>query len=102
MYYIYILYSATSDKYYTGYTSDYKLRLLQHNTQEHFNSFTSKHRPWKLAAVFECGTDRGAALKMERFIKKQNSRKLLQQLADPEFEPTGILAQLVRVPDVRD
>jgi len=31
MYYIYILYSPSSDKYYVGYTNDYNRRLLEHN-----------------------------------------------------------------------
>ena len=102
MYYLYILYSESHDKYYLGYTSDYQKRLKDHNTQQHFNTFTSKYRPWKLAAVFEAGTDEGDALKLEKFIKKQKSRKLLEQLINPVFVAEGYLAQLVRVPDIRD
>jgi putative endonuclease len=102
MYYLYILYSADYDHYYIGYTSNYQQRLIQHNTQEYFNTYTSKYRPWSIAAVFECSKEEKIAIQMERFIKKQKSRKLIEQLIDPHFRPNGILAQLVRVPDIRD
>ena len=102
MYYIYILYSASSDIFYVGYSSDYTRRLQEHNTQANFNTFTSKHRPWVLRAVFKCGEDEKTAVGLERFIKNQKSRKLLQQLCNAQFIPTGKLSRLVRVPDVRD
>jgi putative endonuclease len=100
MYYIYILYSEASDIYYVGYTSDYERRLLEHNTSER-GSYTSKHRPWTIMAVFECGTDEGAAKKVETFIKKQKSRKLVEKLISGEGLSGG-LANLVRVPYERD
>ena len=53
MYYIYILYSVASNVYYVGYTRNYNLRLIQQNEQDKFNTYTSKHIPWKLKAVFE-------------------------------------------------
>jgi putative endonuclease len=102
MYYIYILYSGSSALYYVGYTNNYPRRLKEHNEQENFNTFTSKHRPWELKAVFECGYLEKEAVKIERFIKKQKSRTLLEKLSNPEFILTGALAQLVRVPYVRD
>jgi len=100
-YYIYILYSAHFDKFYIGQSSDVAKRLHHHNTDDK-NTFTSKYRPWELKAVFKVGENRGDALKIERFIKRQKSKKLLIQLIDPTFEPDGRLAQLVRVPHVRD
>ncbi len=86
--------------YYVGYTNDYFRRLEEHNTSEKI-TFTSKHRPWKLAAVFECGNDEGNAVKIERFIKKQHSRNFLERIINGE-ELYGVLAQLVRVPKFRD
>ena len=100
MYYIYILYSEKSDKYYVGHTDDVSQRLANHNNSEHI-TYTSKHRPWKIMAVYECATDRGEALTIERFIKRQKNRKLIEKLiAGGNLD--GILAQLVRVPHVRD
>jgi putative endonuclease len=102
MFYIYILYSVSADKYYVGYTGNYHHRLHQHNYQSEFNTFTSKYRPWALKAVFEAGISERDAVKLERFIKKQKSRQLLEKLCDTDFMPSGVLAQLVSVPDFRD
>ena len=102
MYFIYILYSHSADKYYVGYTTNYQQRLIQHNTQEYFNTYTSKYRPWKLEVVYSCGFNEGRAMKIEKFIKKQKSRRLIEQLIKPDFRPIGIFAQLVRVPHLRD
>jgi putative endonuclease len=55
-----------------------------------------------MAALFECSEDLGAVRKIENFIKKNKSRTLLEWLIDPHNIPTGQLAQLVRVPHVRD
>jgi len=76
MFYIYILYSLSSDIYCVGYTSNYQKRLVEHNTSD-LNTFTSKHRPWELKAVFECSPAEKKAINSERFIKKQKSRKLI-------------------------
>ena len=100
MFYVYILYSATSDLYYVGYTKDYDQRVREHNQSLH-STFTSKHRPWDLKAVYFCGNDEKTAINMERFIKRQKSRRLIAKLIKGGTF-TGILAQLVRVPHVRD
>lgn len=72
----------------------------EHNNSLHV-TFTSKLRPWLLKATYLCGEDESSAVKIERFIKQQKSRKLIERLVKGgEF--TGILAQLVRVPHERD
>ncbi len=101
MFYIYILFSPSSNKYYIGYTNDYLRRLTEHNSSERI-TYTGKHRPWILKAVFECGSSKSQAIKIERFIKKQKSRKLIELLCDATFIPSIDLAQLVRVPFLRD
>ncbi len=101
MFYVYILYSPTADKFYVGYSSDPWRRLAEHNTKP-FNTFTSKYRPWILKTVFECNEIESKAMQIEKFIKQQKSRKLIEQLIDPAFLPNGILAQLVTVPHLRD
>ena len=100
LYYIYILYSQTSDLYYVGYTNDYKRRLEQHNGSTS-NTFTSKHRPWVIKAMFTCGHNEGDAMRLEKFIKKQKSKFFLQKLVNSEpSEFKGILVQLVRCPEI--
>ena len=96
-FYIYILHSLIANKYYVGYSNDPFRRLIEHNSTP-FNSYTSKFRPWELKACFYCGTDEKRAITLERFIKKQKSRTLLEKLINPDFIPDGFLAQLVRVP----
>jgi putative endonuclease len=101
MFYLYILYSSLSDIYYIGSSEDPWNRLLQHNTTDK-DTFTSKHRPWNIVATFSCGPTRAEAVKIERWIKKQKSRKLIEKMIQTDFIPDGSLAQLVRVPHVRD
>jgi putative endonuclease len=102
MFFIYILHSSSADKYYVGYTSNIQIRLQQHNTQEDFNTFTKKFRPWILTALFSCGEEESKAMRIEKYIKKQKSRRLIEILCDDKFTPNASLAQLVRVPHVRD
>jgi putative endonuclease len=101
MYYIYILYAASADKFYVGYSDDPQRRLMEHNSKP-FNTFTSKYRPWILRAIFACSENKADALRIEKFIKQQKNRKLIEQLIREDYLPSGYLAQLVRVPHVRD
>ena len=97
MYYIYILHSKLSDKYYVGYTNNLTKRVIDHNTNPR-NTYTSKHRPWILVASMKVGEDRAFAMKIEKFIKKQKSKKFIKKLiSQPDLIP-----QLVRVPKRRD
>ncbi|MEP2668102.1 MAG: GIY-YIG nuclease family protein [Cyclobacteriaceae bacterium] len=100
MYFIYIIYSSEYGKYYVGYSNDPFRRLKQHNTAT--KTFTSKYRPWELATIFACSELESEAMRIEKFIKKQKSRKLIETLCKADFVPSGQLAQLVRVPHVRD
>ena len=93
MYYLYIITSEIAGKHYVGVTDNYLRRLTEHNTSDR-NTFTSKYRPWKIAAVFECSNDMGTARKMENFIKKQKSKTLIERMINNE-PLTGLLAQLV-------
>ncbi|MBK6636002.1 MAG: GIY-YIG nuclease family protein [Chitinophagaceae bacterium] len=43
---VYILYSLTAKKHYTGFTSNLEQRLLSHN--ELGKDWTAKYRPWQL------------------------------------------------------
>lgn len=93
MYYVYILYYAASDLYYVGYSDNPQRRLIEHNSKR-LNTFSSKHRPWVLKSVFQSGISEAETMRIEKFIKKQKSRKLLEQLCNPSFIPIGILAWL--------
>ena len=100
MFYLYILYSTSSDKYYIGYTDNIKRRLFEHNNSER-TTYTSKHRPWVIKKNIELGTHRGFAMKIEKAIKKLKSRIIIEKIIE-EINSVKDLAQLVRVPTRRD
>lgn len=75
MYFVYILYSSSLDKYYVGSTEDVKRRIYEHNMGK--GKYTSKGIPWDLVTIFECG-DRKAAVRLELKIKKRGIKRYLQ------------------------
>ena len=78
MYYIYVLYSNTIDKYYIGSTSNVENRLSFHNSENN-RIWSKRGQPW--VKVFEQEfEDKTQAIKAEKFIKKQKSRKFIQKL----------------------
>jgi len=101
MYYVYILYSELADKYYVGHSLDPWSRLVQHLSNSG-DKYTGSYKDWKLVGVFEVSQNKGAADKVEKFIKRQKSRKLIEKILEENFVGTRELAQLVRVPHVRD
>jgi putative endonuclease len=76
-YHIYIIYSHSLDKYYTGYTEDIALRINQHNLG--ISTFTAKASDWELK-YSETFPTRESAMKRESAIKKKKSRKYIEWL----------------------
>jgi len=87
MFYIYILYSKKSDRYYIGLTSNVYRRLEEHNDPSEKKKYTAKHLPWELKIFFECSGSRGNGLLVERFIKDQKSRAFLEKLISEKDNP---------------
>ncbi|MFH1098694.1 MAG: GIY-YIG nuclease family protein [Candidatus Uhrbacteria bacterium] len=81
---VYILYSASRDRYYVGVTDDVTRRLREHN--HGLSSYTKGGAPWYIVHVEECESI-SSAYRRERFIKAKRSRKILECI--------------VRSPDVR-
>ena len=77
MYFVYIIYSEKRDRYYIGYTSDIASRLAKHNSGA--TTSTKSGRPWILSYKEEYSEKR-EAIKREKEIKKQKSRKYLENL----------------------
>ena len=77
VYFVYILYSEKTDRYYIGSTSDIDKRLLKHNLGG--TASTRPGRPWKIVytETLDTKTD---ALKREKDIKKKKSRKYIEWL----------------------
>ena len=78
------MYSNTSDVYYVGHTNDVDRRLLEHNQSNH-TTYTSKHRPWELVYFFSVNEKRSDAQKIEKFIKKQKSKKLILKIINNQL-----------------
>ncbi len=97
---IYIIFSASLDKYYIGYSSNPWNRIDQHNSNSK-DKYTGRAQDWILKAVFKVENE-AVAIRIERFIKKQKSRNLIERMCCEDFVGENILAQLVRVPHVRD
>ena len=57
--------------HYVGMTTDPKRRLRQHNGEiVGGGRYTSKHRPWRLKAIYGPYVNQSEALKAERALKK--------------------------------
>jgi putative endonuclease len=74
IFYTYILYSASKDKYYIGHTADLILRLSQHNTTQNLGA-----NDWKIHYL-ETFDTRAEAMKREKEIKNKKSRKYIEWL----------------------
>ncbi len=101
MFYIYILYSDSLDRYYIGSTNDVTRRLSEHNNPIRKTKFTAKASDWRLVFQASAGATRSDAVLIERYIKKQKSRKYIEALISLNLDNLT-LAQLVRVPTSRD
>ena len=97
VFYIYVLYSNRSDRYYTGLTSDVERRLHEHNNPTKFDKYTPKHLPWELKLSFACSELRGEALIIERFIKKQKSRFFIDNLIRQNDNPDNFKDFIVNI-----
>ncbi len=76
-YYLYILYSQSRDRYYTGYSLNPEERLVEHNLGA--TTSTRTGRPWRLVYTEEF-ENKSAAIKREKAIKRMKSRKYIENL----------------------
>ncbi len=76
-YYVYVIYSQSSGRYYTGYSHDPEERLAEHNLGA--TTSTRSGRPWMLVYKEEF-SDKPSAIKRENQIKKMKSRKYIETL----------------------
>ena len=82
-YWVYIIQSESTGRYYCGQSSDVERRLRQHNDPEYRLSKTTKRfdGPWLLVWTKECKT-RGEAMALEKKIKKRGISRFLKD-AEP-------------------
>ena len=82
-YFLYILQSISSDKFYTGISKNPTLRLVYHNTLE--KGFTARYRPWKIVFTKEFPAIEEAAF-AERKIKKWKSKIMIRKVINHEIQ----------------
>ena len=81
MYFVYIIQSINSKKFYIGYTSDLEKRLQNHNSGA--NRSTSRNKPWKII-YFEKFDDKKSAWQREQKIKKYKGGDAFKKLIKKE------------------
>ena len=79
MFYTYILYSASHDRFYIGHCEDVAVRLHRHNSRG--VPSTKPYVPW-LLAYYEEYPSKAEASNREGKIKKNKSRKYIEYLVN--------------------
>jgi putative endonuclease len=74
-YYVYILFSSVSGKYYVGQTNNLESRIERHNSG--YVRSTKNHLPWRLIISYECCT-RNEAMQLESKIRKRGIARYLK------------------------
>ena len=78
MFCVYILYSPSSGKTYTGYTNDIERRLTEHNVTE-ATGFTLRYRPWELIHTIWYES-KPEAMNLEKFFKTGQGREQVKAI----------------------
>jgi putative endonuclease len=73
MYFVYILFSPVSNRFYIGQTADIADRINRHNAG--YELATKAYRPWQMILSLEKST-RSEALILERKLKNLNTSDL--------------------------
>ena len=85
-YYVYVLLSEKDNLFYTGYTSDLKRRLNEHQSAKVYS--TKNRLPVKLI-YFEGCLNQQDATRREKYLKSGNGKIYLRNRMRHFFYPTG-------------
>jgi len=79
MFYVYILQSESTGRYYCGQTNNLERRIREHNDPAYLQSKTTKHfaGPWRLVWSGQFA-GRGSAMSKESSIKKRGIGRFLR------------------------
>jgi putative endonuclease len=75
MYYVYVLLSEMDGNFYTGFTSDLKRRIIEHQNGE--TKSTKHRRPLELV-YYEACRSRFDAMKREKYLKTTYGHRYLK------------------------
>ena len=76
MFYNYIIESLIDKQLYTGFTSDLKKRLKEHN--QGLNLSTKRYKPWKLVYYESC-LEESDARRREGYLKTTQGTRLVKR-----------------------
>ena len=82
-YWLYML-ECENGSFYTGYTKNLAIRYYQHKSGKQSARYTRGFKPVKIAQCWRLFDSIGIALKVERFIKKQDRKTKLLWVKNPE------------------
>ena len=77
MYYVYILYSLSDKKFYTGFTENVAARVKDHNAGK--NISTRNRRPLKLL-YYEYHLSKTDALRREKYFKQTRGKTTIKRI----------------------
>jgi putative endonuclease len=80
-YTFYILFSETTNKYYSGHTNKFERRIVEHNTGQ--NKSTKSGIPWEVVYQKHFQT-RAEAAAMEAKLKRMKSKKYIKWFIQSE------------------
>jgi putative endonuclease len=84
-FFVYILYSASIDRFYIGQTMNVEIRLIEHHQHLKYVAYTNRADDWVIFYQIECQS-RYQSLQIEKHIKIMKSRKYLNNLKNyPEI-----------------
>ena len=78
MFFVYILYSASCNKYYVGCTGDELDQRIRRHNADH-KGFTGGYGDWELKFK-EAFETKAEALRREKAVKSKKSRKFIEEL----------------------
>jgi putative endonuclease len=79
-FFVYILQSSSTGRYYCGQTDNLEKRLAQHNDPKQTLTLTTKRHqgPWDIVWFTQLNT-RTEAIRLERTIKKRGMARFIQE-----------------------
>lgn len=75
--YVYVLQSTFDASFYTGYSSDVRARLVEHNAGK--NVSTRHHRPWNII-FYEAFLNEHDARRREKYLKTSQGSRLVKRM----------------------
>jgi len=96
-FWVYILQSDASGRYYTGHTDNLERRLGEHNDPGYLGSKTTKRfkGPWKVIWTQQVAS-RSEAMLLEKQIKNRGAFRYVHELSTAT-SPSGYSAQTIKI-----